>query len=594
MTDRCTLLIHIDLSTGPTSLIGLLTSHAVDALSGEYTPSEIASAMALMMGVYGMAMGFLKLGFLLEYVSLPILSGFISAVAITIILNQMDSLLGEDDVRDGTANGLHDIFAKLPEANGLTCAIGFTGILFLTILEKAGKRWSEKSKVIWLLSITRAFLCLLLFTGISYAVNKPLGSKENFLFEVVAVKSKGIETPKFPKTDLISKVATRSIALFIGAAVEHSGIARAFAVRNNYSTDQSQELAYFGVANFFNAFFHSMGVGGAMSRTAVNSSCKVKSPLCGFFTMAVVLVCIFKLTAALYWIPKATLAAIIICAVWPLISSPKTFYTYWKTSLADFISSMLALWVSLFVSNEIGLATAVGFNIVYCMMRQTFARVTSVSAKNESELETMIANSRGIPGNTPDDVRVFRFKDSFFFANSYATKTAILDTIRTWHAPAYSSVNGAEAERNWSVVGEKRLVRLRKQARITDISQLPAIRLVVLDFVKVNHFDYTALRHLKDFMNELKKYAGKDVEVRFVGLTEYVKERFDRGDFAVEEVSLPHTVNQGDVVMIYPTIASAVLGPRKSVAGQMEVLKPDTDSDDVEKVTYSHAENEKR
>ncbi len=66
--------------------------------------------------------------------------------------------------------------------------------------------------------------------------------------------------------------------MFIGAAVEHTAIARAFGVHNNYVTDQSQELCYLGVTNFFNSWFHAMGVGGAMSRTAVNSASNVKSP----------------------------------------------------------------------------------------------------------------------------------------------------------------------------------------------------------------------------------------------------------------------------------------------------------------------------
>ena len=245
----------IDLSTGPTSLIGLLTSDVVAELQDEYTPSEIASAVALMMGVYGMALGFLKLGFLLEFISLPILSGFISAVAITIILNQMGSLLGEDGIGDGVANQIHDIFALLPKANGYACAIGFTGILFLTVLDQAGKRWGKKNKIIWFLSITRAFMALVIFTGIGYAVNKDRDAK-HYLFGLAQVKSNGQEEPRMPKPELISLVATRSIAVFIGSAVEHTAIARAFGVRNNYVTDQSQELCYYGIANFFNSFFH--------------------------------------------------------------------------------------------------------------------------------------------------------------------------------------------------------------------------------------------------------------------------------------------------------------------------------------------------
>jgi len=248
------------------------------------------------------------------------------------------------------------------------------------------------------------------------------------------------------------------------------------------------------------------------------------------------------------------------------------------------------LWVSLFVSNEIGLAVAVGFNIVYCMMRQTFARVKTVSAENQSELEKLIDGSRGVPQNTPSDVRIFRFNNSFFFANSFACKTAILDVIRTHHAPAYSSVNGAEAERQWSVVAEKHLARLRKKAHIHDVAALPPIRLLILDFVKVNHFDYTALRHLRDLINELKKYAGKDVEIRFVGLTKYVRMRFERGGFPVCDVGLPGAVDDKDAVRIYPSVASAVMGPRKYSAAPAEVVSEKRDSDSAENVTYTHQE----
>lgn len=109
----------IDLSTGPTSLLGLTTSEVVKSLTSDgYTPQQIASAVAMCIGFYGIILGFLNLGFLLEFISLPILSGFISAVAITIGLNQMDSLLGEDNVGDGTATQIHDIFQQLPNANG--------------------------------------------------------------------------------------------------------------------------------------------------------------------------------------------------------------------------------------------------------------------------------------------------------------------------------------------------------------------------------------------------------------------------------------------------------------------------------------------
>ena len=520
----------------------------------------------MMMGIYGMALGFLKLGWLLEFISLPILSGFISAVAITIILNQMDSLLGEPNVGDGVPTQIHDIFDQLPQANGYACAIGFTGIILLTVLDQSGKRWGKKNKVIWFLSITRAFLCLVIFTAIGYSVNKDIDNSDNYLFDVAKVKANGIEEPTIPSRKLLSLVASRSIAVFIGSTIEHTAIARAFGVHNNYVTDQSQELCYYGITNFFNSFFHAMGVGGAMSRTAVNSSCNVRSPLSGFLTTAVVLVSIYKLVGTLYWIPKATLAAIIICAVWPLISSPAVFYKYWKTSLADFTSSMIAFWVSLFVSTEIGIAASVGFNIAYCLIRQVFTRTSSIGPENPSSLQSALEASYGVLRDIPADTRIFRFNESVFFPNSYAIKTHIMDSIQTHHAPVYASVHGPEAERNWSVVGEKRVARLRKRARIGDVNRLPPIELVILDFTRANHLDSTAISHLRELVFELRNYGGSDIEVRFVGMSEYVRTRMERGGWRVVDADVQLGEDEErEVTRLYGTVAGAVAAPRMSV-----------------------------
>jgi sodium-independent sulfate anion transporter 11 len=337
-----------------------------------------------------------------------------------------------------------------------------------------------------------------------------------------------------------------------------------------------------------------MGVGGAMSRTAVNSACNVKSPLSGFVTTAVVLVSVYKLVGVLYWIPKATLAAIIICAVWPLISSPQTFYRYWKSSLADFISSMIAFWVCLFVSTEIGIASSVAFNIVYLLLRQVFTRMRTASTEPRSELQLAINDSRGIPAVVEDDTRLFRFDDSFFFANAYSLRTQVLDVVQTHHAPIYNSVHGSEAERNWSVVGEQRIARLRKKANIGDFASLPPLGLVILDFTKVNHVDVTAVAHLKQLMDELRKYSGPGLQVRFVGMSEYVVQRFERTGWRVDDVS-GRDYDGGDIeaTKLYRTVAEAVAAPRPRDEGGSDDEKGDLKKKlegGFETVTASHNE----
>ena len=342
-------------------------------------------------------------------------------------------------------------------------------------------------------------------------------------------------------------------------------------------TDQTQEITYLGMINTFNSFFHAMAVGGAMSRTAVNSSSNVKSPLSGLITTAVVLVSIFKLVGTLYWIPKSTLAAIIICAVWPLISSPVVFYNYWKTSLADFISSMIAFWVSLFVSTEIGIAASVGFNVAYVLLRQVFTRVSAIPDKR-SELSLAIHDAQSTPSSISADTTIFRFNESVFFPNAFRTKSSIMDTIQTYHSPSYDSAFSPEAERNWSVVGEKRVVKLRRLANITDTAALPPIRLVVIDFIKANHADSTACTHLKALVKEIKKYGGNTVNSRFACMSDYVRQRFERAGWRMADGDEP--VPDGDedeVVRVYSSVAAAVLAPRYMQG------RPGTDDDESEK-----------
>lgn len=267
-----------DINTGPTSIIGLLTAQIIKQVSADgYTPTAIAVAIAFSVGIYCLVMGLLKLGFFLEFVSLPVLTGFISAAAITIILGQVPAIFGET-VGTGVANQIHDIFAKLPTTKPITFAVGISGILLLCIMQYAGQRWGKQSKVVWIMSIGRNAITILLFTIISFFVNKDIKTP---IFDLTGKIPSGLIAPKSPDLALVGKVFQSSLAVFIAAALEHIAIAKSFGRKNHYTIDQSQELTFLGVINVLNSFFGGMAVGGAASRTAVNSESGVKSPLSG-------------------------------------------------------------------------------------------------------------------------------------------------------------------------------------------------------------------------------------------------------------------------------------------------------------------------
>ncbi|KAF2787531.1 hypothetical protein K505DRAFT_367278 [Melanomma pulvis-pyrius CBS 109.77] len=533
-----------DLSTGPTSLMGLLTAEIiVDVASEGYAPQAVSAAVAMSVGIYSLIIGLFKLGFLLEFVSIPVLNGFISATGIVIMLGQIPSLFGVK-VGTGTAKIIHDLFAGIPDFKPATIGIGFGSLFLLIALKKTGDIWGKNNKAIWALALSRSAVVLVLFTGISYGVNKDINLKTSDpVWELSKVKSNGIASPVMPSGALIQKVFVRSIAPFLAAAIEHLAIAKAFSRRNGYTIDAAQELAYLGVTNFFNSFFSSMPVGGAMSRTAVNSATGVKSPASGLIAGSFVILAIFKLSPALFWLPKATLAAIIVTAVWNVISPPSTFYAYWRTSLVDFTASMLAFWVTLFAGTEIGIGSAVGFNVVYYLLFWAFStakRITTLPVsqtgketyphdeKFKQELAYYHGNGEAL---VPSDAQIFKPTQSLIFINAYHVKKQCFDIIQTYHSGAVGSpfstqTNNKDPNRSWSVSGARRLTVLRKRAGITD-EPVP-IRVVVLDLSMVQTIDTTGLMALKDFKEDLESYGGGAVEVRVLGVGPRVRAVFER------------------------------------------------------------------
>jgi sodium-independent sulfate anion transporter 11 len=549
-----------DMSTGPTSLMGLLTAEIIRDVQKEgYTPQAIASAVALSVGIYALVIGALKLGFLLEFISIPVLSGFISAAAIVIMLGQIPSLFGVS-VGTGTATIIRDLFRQIPDFDGPTTGIGLGGIVILVLMQKMGQRWGKKNKAIWLLALGRSAVVLILFTGISYSVNKH--RVKNPIWALSKVQSNGILPPTMPSTPLISKVFPRSIAPFIAAAIEHLAIAKAFGRKNNYVIDPAQELVYLGITNFFNSFFSSMAVGGAMSRTAVNSDSGVKSPTYGLVAGGVVILSIYKLSPALYWIPKATLAAIIVTAVWHILVPLKVFYSYWKTSLVDFIAAMLAFWLTLFVSSEVGIGAAVGWGIAYHLVFAAFHRVRRVTS-----LASTSSRSNG-PQLVPLDTQIFAIEQSMLFYNAYHIKNQCLDSIQTHNSGDPVTLEAARIERTWSVAGDRRASHLRTKAEIID--EPVQIRLVVLDLAKMHNVDTTGLTALADLKVDIEKFGGKETRVRFVGVNERVQERFGRFGWKL--------VDGGDrqkgATSVYESVDDAVLIRGRNTSVDEDGIEP--------------------
>ncbi|KAI0861849.1 sulfate permease [Xylaria cubensis] len=554
-----------DLSSGPTSLMGLLTAEIISDLKNEYAPADIAAAVAFMVGIYGLVIGLLGLGFLLDYISIPILTGFISATALTIGFGQVGSLVGLDNTPSTVFDIIGDVLRRLPKWDGPTSGIGFGAIVILYLLEKVGKKWGKKHFMIQYISSSRAIIVLVIFTLISYLVNK---DRDELLWAISKVDTNGIAQPKVHDSGLITKVAARAIAPFVAASLEHQAVARAFGRKNHYTVDQTQEFNYLGVMNLVNSFFGSMPCGGAMSRTAVNSECRVRSPLNGTITAAFILLTIYFFSPALYWLPKATLAAIIIMAVIHLFGPFYLIYKYYRISIADYIAFNVAFFVTIFVGSEYGIASAAGWAVVWTLLRSAFVKpqvsTNDGGRMNISQSVARVTNSEteNVGITIPEDTVVVSFQDSVFYPNAQRTKTQILESIQLVYPSIQSPNYRADTERSWSVAGELRLERLRRERNIV-MKDMP-LSVVVWDFTMVPFIDVTGITALAMLKDDIRRQLGNIVEIRMVNLNPGVLKRFERAKWELADID---GIQHEGADMIYPSLQRAVWEDRETLKG---------------------------
>lgn len=566
-----------DLSTGPTSLMGLLTSEIVADLKADYSPTDIAAAVAFFVGVYGLVIGLLGLGFLLDYISIPILTGFISATALTIGFGQVGSLVGLDNTPSTVFAIIGDVLRRLPKWDGPTSGIGFGTIVILFLLEKVGKKWGKRHFIIQYIASSRAIIVLVIFTLISYLVNK---DREELLWAISKVDTNGIAYPKVPDRGLLTKVAARAIAPFVAASLEHQAVARAFGRKNHYTVDQTQEFNYLGVTNLVNSFFGAMPVGGAMSRTAVNSECNVRSPLNGAVTAGFILLTIYVFSPALYWLPKATLAAIIIMAVIHLFGPFYLIYKYYRVSIADYIAFNVAFFVTVFVGSEYGIASAAGWAVVWTLLRSAFikARISTNSGQgghiNTSRPVARAggAQTENVGITIPEDTVVVSFQDSVFYPNAQRTKAQILESIQLVYPSVQNPNYRADTARSWSVAGERRLARLRRERNIV-LKDMP-LSVVVWDFTMVPFIDVTGITALAELKDDTRRQLGSYVEIRMVNMAPGVVRRFERANWLLADVD--GAQNEGADI-VYPSLERAVWDDRESMKEGLKAVVTEKD-----------------
>ncbi|MEC5423301.1 SulP family inorganic anion transporter [Virgibacillus sp. C22-A2] len=333
------------LSVGPVSVVSLLGFSGISSIVQPHSSQflELMILLALIVGIVQIFMGLIKFGSIFEYVSLALISGFTSAIAIIISVNQIKSIMGVS--LPGYNNFLNysiEVLKHLPKVNIITVVIGLGSLIILLALKKKFPV-SPGPLIVIIASVLIVNYYDLNKIGVDIVGEIP---------QELPVIS--INIPAFDTFLILIP-----IACMIGfiSFVESYAIAKTLSNKENEILNPNQELIGLGLANMTSSFVGAIPVAGAISRSAVNHQSGAKSNLSLLIAAFFMLFSIIYLTPLFYYLPKATLAAIIIIAVSNLINLKQIIY-YFKSTSVDaliFLATFIAtLMIDIFIGLIIG------------------------------------------------------------------------------------------------------------------------------------------------------------------------------------------------------------------------------------------------
>ena len=350
------------LSVGPTAMDSLLIASGLGLLAviGSQEYIQLAIILTLMVGVIQTFLGFMKMGFITQLLSKPIISGFTTAAAILIGLNQLGPLLGIDMEKGNIIVLLTSITTNLANLDILTASIGLFSVLLLYAL----KKWTPRlpgTLIIVLTSIGMVHFLELHLSGLNVIGEIPMG------------------LPRFnlPKIDLGQMTLLLPLALTLAliSFIESFSVGKNLALQSkDHTVNANTELVALGSANFIGAFFMSFPVTGGFGRSAVNFSAGARTPFSGIISACLIALTLLFFTDIFALLSYPVLAAIILVALRSLIDF-KYPYELWKTHFLDFFMLGFTLIITLFFGMIWGISSGMGLYVLLLVYKSIFPKI---------------------------------------------------------------------------------------------------------------------------------------------------------------------------------------------------------------------------
>ena len=416
------------LAVGPVAVVSLMTASAAGAVAAQGTELylEAAITLAALSGVMLAVLGFLRMGFLANLLSHPVISGFITASGILIATSQLKHILGVSAGGDNWPEMLGGLAAAIDTINPWTLAIGVPATLFLFWVRTGLKPALVKA------GLTPRAADIAAKAGPVVAVVATIFAAIGFNLETRGVNLVG-EIPQglppfaLPSTDLglIGQLWVPALLISIIGFVESVSVAQTLAAKRRQRIAPNQELIGLGASNIASALSGAYPVTGGFARSVVNFDAGAETPAAGAYTAVGIALAGLFLTPLLYSLPIATLAATIIVAVLSLVDL-KTPGQLWNYSKADFAAHLATISITLLAGVEMGVIAGVGVGLLLYLWRASRPHAAIVGRVPETEHFRNVDRHKVF---TAPHVLSIRIDESLTYLNARWLEEYILEEI---------------------------------------------------------------------------------------------------------------------------------------------------------------------
>lgn len=499
------------LAVGPDAIISMLTAAGIASLIATKAEEYLlyVLTLTLMVGGIRLLMGLLRLGFVVNFLSRPVINGFTSAAAIVIGLSQIKHLLKIDLPQTGHVQDvIIALAAQIKEIHWPTFGVGVLGMLVIV----GGKK------------IHRLFPSLLMAVVIGTVAVWGL-ALNGYGIEIVGEIPGGIPSLSVPSFEfsLLRQLFPLALTIALVGYAQSIAIAKAIQAKHkNYVIDANQELVALGMANLGASFFNGFPVAGGFSRSAVNDKAGANTALSSIISATLILLTLAFFTQLFFYLPLAILAAVILAAISSLIdvSAPKTL---WRKDSADF-----AMWLATFVATlvlgiEIGILSGMGLSLLMVIYKASRPHMAQLGRVPGTSVYRNVRRFENL--ETREDLLMVRLDGPLYFANIdyvknrldrwiYDRRGKVKSVIFNMESVTTLDSTGANALWDWIVEWRKQGIDLYVTAAKGPVRDV-LVRWGLIEKIGLEHVfmdDHTAVEYISnrldnDRLNQHTSYS---------------------------------------------------------------------------------------